>query len=203
MSIYNLNLNINQSDLENLTSSGSNIVIGKQIGAQNVAWIVFRPLSVNSVSWVEEYGIYVSNTPLQDGATIVQTSNIPASPGTKYALSASGTLIAQGGGAPAGCYSVSNQNYTTGSSSTVGLSQSASVNGSQLKGNAASAATVLFQTTTVISPSPSVVVWIQAEIQSSTVVTSVQAPQTQVSFGGGVTQASLVYDGNSGTFRPA
>lgn len=203
MTTYTLNLNINQSDLENLTSSGSNIVVGKQIGAQNVAWIVFRPLSVNSVSWVEEYGIYVSNTPLQDGATIVQMSNIPATPGTKYVLSTSGTLIAQGSGAPAGSYSVSNQNYATGSSSTVGLSQSASVNGSQLKGNAASATTVLLQTTTVISPSPSVVVWVQGGIQSSTVVTSISASQIKVSFAGGVTQASLVYDGNSGIFRPA
>jgi hypothetical protein len=203
MPAYSLNLNIDQSDLQNLMASGSKVVIGKQIGARNVAWIVFSPLSVNSVTWVEEYGIYASNTPLHDGATIVQMSNLPASPGTKYVLSASGTLTAQGAGAPAGSYSVSNQNYTTGSSVTCGLSQNANVNGSQLNGNAASAAAVLLQTTTVISPSPSVVVWVQAGIQSSTVVTSVQAPQTQVSFAGGVTQASLAYDGNSGTFRPA
>jgi hypothetical protein len=203
MTIYTLNLNINQSDLVNLRLSGANIAVGKQIGAQNMAWIVIPPLSVNSVNWVEEYGIYASNTPLQNGATIVQMSNLPASPGATYVLSASGTLTAQGGGAPAGSYSVSNQDYTTVPSLTFGLSQSANVNGSQLNGNAASAATVLFQSTTVISPSPSVVVWVQAEIQSSTVVTSVPTPQTQVSFAGGVTQVSLVYDGNSGTFQLA
>jgi hypothetical protein len=202
MPTYNLNLNINQSDLQNLMASGSNIVVGKQIGSQNVAWIAFRPLSANSVTWVEEYNVYASSTQLQNGATIMQMSNTPASLGTIYALGDSGMFTAQGS-APAGSYGVLNQSNFMGSSLTFGLSQSANVNGSQLNGKAVSAETVFFQALTMLSPSPSLVVWVQSGIQSSTVVTSVSAPQTRVSFGGGVTQASLKYDGNSGSFRPA
>lgn len=202
MSVYSLNLNINQSDLQNLMASGSSIVVGKQIGAQNVAWIAFRPMSANSVTWVEEYNVYASNTQLQNGATIVQMSNTPASPGTTYALGDSGMFTSQGS-APGGSFGILNQTNAFGFSLTFGLSQSANVNGSQLNGNAVSAETVSFQAMTMISPSPSLVVWVQSQIQSSTVVTFVSAPQTRVSFGGGVTQVSLVYNGNSGTFQRA
>lgn len=51
-----------------------------------------------------------------------------------------------------------------------------------------------------MTPAPTIYLWIQSQAQSNSVVTLVTSPMTKVTFGGGVTNVSLAYDPQTGTF---
>ncbi|HEY3570138.1 MAG TPA: hypothetical protein VGP73_19555 [Thermoanaerobaculia bacterium] len=199
-----LNANIGQEALTLLKQSGLLVVVGK-MGANgappNVAWLAFQPFSANMVTWEEEYSIYASTTAIQNGATLQQlsTTPFPAATGQVYPLTAQGFFgPPQGGGAP-GLYTALNQ-FNNPGGLTFGLAQNARVNGQPMNGNAVSAVATPFQTIIALAPSTTVYIWVQQQVRSGTVVTHVSAPQTAVEFTGGVTQATVVYDLNSGHF---
>jgi hypothetical protein len=199
-SMYMLNIQIHQDDLDNLLAAGDNIVIGKQIGALDVAWFVFPPLLYNTVSWVEDYQVYASATAIQEGAVIAQMASMTAVLGKNYTLGSTGSFTVQDG-APEGSYGVINQNDAPGSSLTFGLAQSAMANDAEITYSPASATSVRFMGEAVIYPSPSASIWVQAGIQSGTAITSPSSRRTPVTFQRGASEMSLVYDGSSGTFR--
>ena len=73
MSTFTLNTAFTSADLERLHSTGTNVVVAKpsqDTVVPNVAWVVYRPLIDNRMTWEEEYGIYASNTDLINGATL-------------------------------------------------------------------------------------------------------------------------------------
>jgi hypothetical protein len=209
MPTFTLNTTFTQDALTMLYATGTNVVVAKPSAggsAPNVAWVAFRPLIANAMTWQEQYGIYCSTSSIQNGALLTQMSQapFPAGDGQKYALTAAGFFgPPQTGGMP-GSYTATNQYNNLPPSGpgylTFGLFQNANVNGSAMTGNAVSAAPVPYQSTAVMTPFTTVYLWTQSQVLSNTVVTSVTSVQTQVIFGGPVTTVSLTFDPATGGF---
>lgn len=208
MPTFTLNTAFTQDDLTRFLASGSNVVVAKPNagGRPNVAWVVYRPLLENNMTWEEQYGIYASNTLLtQSGAVITQISktSFPAADGKLYGLSSAGFFGPPSSGGTPGSFSAINEyNNLPSGLLTFGLYQNATVNGSESLGNAVSAAPVPYRSTAVMTPFTTVYLWIQSQVASSSVLTTVTSPMTKVTFGGSITDVSLSYDAESGTFIP-
>ena len=201
---YALNIAFSNDQLNTLYETGSNVIVAKPTSgsATNVAWQVFKPMQANTLSWDEEYGIYVSTVAVSQGAELLQLSSTPvnAAMGQLYTLQDSGAIsdpVATGG--TTGSFSLLNQ-YSNKDYMTVGLYQDATVNGTQIVGNALSAAPTLLQSTAVMTPYTTVYVWLQSEVQSNCVVTNVTSPMTAITFGGSTFSVSVHYDSASGMF---
>lgn len=207
MPTYTLNTTFTDQDLQRFLASGSNVVVAKPNagGTPNVAWVVFRPLLGNSMSWEDEYGIYASNVELTSaGARLNQMSwtPYPAEDANTYELSPAGSFVGPIGPGPKGSYKATNlyDNLPKGYL-TFGLYQRSEVNGNQMGNNAVSAAPVIYNSDATITPFTTIYLWIQSQVVSNSVLTVVTSPQTKVTFGGNVTDISLVYDASSGLFR--
>jgi hypothetical protein len=206
---FSLSTTFSQADLDRFFASGSNIVLAKPTGggSPNVAWIVYRPLVENNISWEENYGIYASNVEVVNGAVLSQMSQtpFPAESDVLYTMSPTGPITGpQTSGGTPNAYSIINlySNLPKGYL-TFGLYQNATVNGDQKMGNVVSAAAVLYNSTAVMTPYTTVYLWVQSQVVSNTVVTQVTSPMTQVKLGGDITTADLTYNPNTGTFVPS
>jgi hypothetical protein len=201
---YTLNTSFANSDLDRLAQTGSNVIVAKptQNGGPNVAWVVFSPMSENTMTWEEIYGIYASQTQLISGAVIDQATEVmPAAPDKLYTLLPQGYFSAPGDDVPGqGSYVALNTLVNPDLIMTVGLTQQAIVNGTSGLANAVSATPVLYQSTAVMTPYTDIYLWVQSQIVSNSVVTTVTSPQTVVTFGGSVSEVSLTYDAMSGKF---
>lgn len=208
MPAYTLNVSFTVDDLKLLNTAGSNVIVAKPNGnsVPNVAWIAFRALEHNSMTWEESYGIYASNTELTAaGADLYQVSQTkyPAVPGKLYDLAPYGAFEGPGANAATGSYSAVNLYKNDQKYLTFGLYQNAQVNGTQSTGNAVSAAVVPYNNKAVITPYTTVYIWLASQVVSNSVITSVTSVQTIVQFGAEVTKISLQYDSGSGQFIPA
>jgi hypothetical protein len=209
MPSYSLLTSFTDDDLDRFHASGSNVVVAKPNngGDPNVAWVVFRPLSGNSMSWEDNYGIYASNTDLTAAGTVLHQMSktpFPAVPAKVYELTPSGVFAGPGLNGSAGSYkAVNSYNNLPKGYLTFGLYQDSEVNGSQVGGNAVSATPVIYNSQAVITPFTTIYLWIASQVVSNSVITIVTSPQTKVTFGGSVFDVSLAYDAGSGTFIPA
>jgi hypothetical protein len=207
MTSFNLSTSFTQTDLERFLASGTNVVVAKPTGggSPNVAWIVYRPLNNNAISWEENYGVYASNADVVHGATLSQMSATPypAVAGMLYSMSASGAIIGPNSGGTANAYAIVNgySNLPKGYL-TMGLFQDATVDGNQLVGNAVSAAPVIFNSTATMLPFTTVYLWTQSQVVSNTVVTNVTSPMTMVKLSATNPSAALTYNAITGTFVP-
>jgi hypothetical protein len=214
MPTYNLKTTFTQVDLERFYATGTNVVIAKPTeGTQpNVAWVVYRPLRLNTINWEEQYGIYASNSEMQNGANLIQlTPNepYPAVFEKLYTLNSAGNMIGPKEGGTKNAYTVVNE-YDNRSGPAgpgkgymiMGLFQNANVDGQSVEGNAVSAAPVLYKSTAVMTPFTTVYLWTQSQIKGNTVVTNVTSAMTKVVFGGRVSSVDLQYDSDTGTFIP-
>lgn len=206
MTSYSLSLAFDPTTLNTFAATGTKIVVAKpstDSSAPNVAWIVFNPLENNTITWEDSYGIYASNAEIQNGALLVQTSQVPfpATPGLIYDFTDAGVFTqGQTGGQP-NVYSVRNE-YSKKPYITIGLYQNANVNGNTVLANAVSAAGVIYKFTALIIPYTTVYVWAQSQVKSNTVVTNVSSPQTAVPLAANKPSASLQYNPPTGTFTP-
>ncbi|WP_438018264.1 hypothetical protein WMF18_03920 [Sorangium sp. So ce315] len=205
---FELNTTFTQDDLSRLYASGSNVIVAKPNvgGTPNVAWIVYRPLIDNQMTWEENYGIYASNIDIYNGAQLTQMSKteFPARDGKIYTFGAAGFFGPPSPGGTKGSYTAVNQydNLPKGYL-TFGLFQDATVDGTLMRGSAVSAAAVIYNSTATMKPDTTIYLWIQSQVKSNSVVTNVTSPMTEVVFGGSVTTVSLVYDASSGQFMTA
>ena len=204
---FTLKTTFSDQALAVLFATGTNVVVAKPpSGASpNVAWIVFRPLESNFLSWEENYGIYASTQTVQNGATLTQmaATPFPAIEGRTYTLLPQGFFSPSTSAGTSGSYSATNQFSSPQGFMTIGLFQSAVVNGTPVSGNAVSAAEVLPGSTATMTPFTTVYIWTQSQVSSNTVVTNITSAQTEATFGAGVTEIDLTYDLNSGMFLPS
>jgi hypothetical protein len=208
MPTYTLQTAFTQQDLERLYITGTNVIVAKPNagGAPNVAWIVFRPLIDNSMTWTDSYGIYASNTDLVNGAALYQISRtaFPAEVAKAYELSPAGAFVGPGSNTEPGSYTAGNAyNNLPKGYLTFGLYQRAQANGNQYDWNAVSAAPVLYNSTAQITPFTTIYLWTQSSVVGNSVITKVTSEQTIVTFGGSTTDVSLRYDATTGRFVPA
>ncbi|HEV3321861.1 MAG TPA: hypothetical protein VG147_06660 [Solirubrobacteraceae bacterium] len=205
---YTLNTSFSQEDLRIMRMVGSNVVVAKPSddpSQPNVAWVVFHPLESNKLEWEEEYGIYASNTELTNGALITQLSRsaFPAQDGKVYEFTPSGFFGPPSSGGTLGSFTSINaykDPYTNKGYLTFGLFQDANINSVHAQALPVSAALVPYQQKIVMTPYTTIYLWLQAQVQSSSVLSTITSPMTKVRFGGGVTDISLAYDAESGKF---
>lgn len=204
---YTLGTLFSKEDLTRFHASGSNVVVAKPNagGAPNVAWVVYNPLEENTMTWDEEYGIYASNTDIVGGALLVQMSHAPSpvEDGMVYPFTVEGFFGSPSSGGVTGSYTVQNEYKNDKGYMTIGLYQNAVVNDKKTTRNAISAALVQREFTAEMTPFTSVYLWIQSQVKSNSVVTNVTSAQTEVRFGGSVSEVSLAYEAATGRFRPA
>lgn len=205
---FNLDLSFSKSDLAAIFAADASVVVAKPAGDSgskpNVAWLTFRPLENNNISWEEVYGIYASNTLMEDGASIAKSSAVnPAVPGKVYTLQPDGAFGAPADGGTADSFTVINKLENARKYMTIGLTQDARIGGELIAGNAISASNVLYQSTAVMTPYTTVFLWIQSKIKSNSVCTKVTSPMSEITFGGSVNSLSYRYDSDTGLFIPA
>ncbi|EDP95956.1 hypothetical protein U8527_13715 [Kordia algicida OT-1] len=205
MSEFKLNTAFTDEQLRNIYIAGVNVVVAKPTkdGSPNVAWQVFKPMQSNTLSWTEEYGIYASTSEIVSGAKLSQLSNVPvgAIQNKQYTLESNATITGPATGGKPHSYALENQ-YAEKPYMTVGLYQDATVNGTEIAGNAISAVPVLRAHNAVMTPYTTVYIWLESNTISNTVVTNVTSQMTAVKFGGGIDTISLAYDSSTGKFIP-
>lgn len=204
MATYKLDIAFTNDQLESLYQTNSSVIIAKPSEGQavpNVAWQSFKALPANTLTWQEEYGIYVSNTEMVHGAQLDQLSSteIGAIMDQLYTMEPSGVITGPESFDAPNSFALLNE-YKNKPYMTVGLFQDATVNGTDIIGNATSAAPVLLASTAVMTPYTTVYVWIQSQVVSNTVCTLVTSPMTELKFGGGTNDISVAYNSESGKF---
>ncbi|MBF0624922.1 MAG: hypothetical protein HQL82_08950 [Magnetococcales bacterium] len=205
MATYTLNVGFTNADLQLFYATGTNLIIAKPAqggSTPNVAWLVVQPMQANQVTWDEQYGVYASTSDMSNGATLTKMSStgIPAVMGRLYDLSAAGTIDLQPNSAGPNSFTLLNQYQSPKNYMTVGLYQNANVNSISILGNAISAVPVITNYTAVMTPFTTVYLWMQSQVKSNSVVTTVTSTTTQVTFGGGVYSANMQYNSSSGSF---
>lgn len=200
---FTLKTAFTDDQLKLLYMTGTNVIVAKPTGGSgpNVAWQVFKPMQANTLRWGEEYGIYASTTQVSNGARLDQLSSVPvgAIENMSYTLEPNATISGPVSGGFPGAFSLTNK-YSEKPYMTVGLYQNANVNGTDIIGNALSAAPVLLQSTATMTPFTTVYIWLQSAVVSNTVITTVTSPMTKLVFGGAVSEISVMYDSTSGLF---
>jgi len=202
---FNLKTVFTNEQLNILYVTGTNVVVGKPSDGRstNVAWQVFKPMQANLFSWKEEYGIYASTADIRNGAVLSQLSNTPigSEMGKQYILQDYGMIVGPMGGGYPNAFVLLNQ-FGSKPYMTAGLYQNSTINGSDRIGNAVSATPVLMQSAAVMSPSTTLHIWLQSQVVSNSVVTTITSPITELKFGGNVTEISITYDSATGKFVP-
>jgi hypothetical protein len=207
MPTYELDLSIDPTDLEILNGNQMNIMVAQAInGTQgNVAWLSFSPFENNTITWVENYGLYASTSSVSNGATIVKMSEVyPAADAAIYSFNQSAVFGPPntGGNAPApGTFEIQND-YSAVPSLTFGLCKEATINGNATAPQPINAVGVASAMNATFTPIVTVYVWLQANLNSGTVISTVFGPVATVQYTDSLT-IGLQYDKSTGGFVPA
>ena len=131
--VYQLNISIDNTGLEEIYSSGSAVVIVRNWMSNpefpvSVAWQVFKPFESNEVSWTDDYQVYVTQSQPLVGAEIAMIATASAQPGWSCTF-ANGQLSASPGGSDPQGFEFFNQQPPN--LFGFGLAQGALINGVQ------------------------------------------------------------------------
>lgn len=205
---YDLKLLIDPSDLERMQATHERVTLAKPVDGHSspaIVWLVFDPFPVNDITWSENYGIYASNTALQEGAIVTRLSEIssPAEDGAQYALTSSGLLTGPSGGrgVQPGSYGIVNEASNFPGPMSVGLTQSAIVNQTPFDNAPVSAAAAPPNHLVSMTPSLTVFIWLQS-YSSGTIINGIDVPYATATFGGGVNAITMKFDSARGVFVP-
>jgi hypothetical protein len=207
MAQYAITTSFSAADLERFYATGSNIVLARPLSgvALNMAWVVYRPFQKNYLGWNDDFAIYASDFPIQNGVVPqpnAQTDpNFPVQLAMVYTMQPAGTItgpVTSGGAA--GAFMIDNEYQNTSGYLAFGLRQPATIEGKASAPTAASAITVLQGTKGILTPAPAVYLWVQPNIVSGTVVTVFTAPITKVALTAATPSADLLYQSATGTF---
>jgi hypothetical protein len=200
MPMYQLQINLDPTYVEQIVQAGQQIVISKQVTPNGppLAWLAFSPYQSNTVEWQDQYSVYTSQTSIQSGATISQVANQTAVSRTAYlfndnVFSATAPHSTLGNGT----YEVVNQSSKM---LTFGLAQGASLNGSTLGSNAVFAASVLPGQWLDMTPSETLNVFL-AYSTNAMCLGSVMGPALSVPFDGSTTSRTISFNYNLGGFQ--
>lgn len=218
---YTLNIRFTNEQLQAIYATESKVVLAQlsqNQSAPNIAWQVFSPFQSNSVTWEQAYGMYASTTEIHDGITVTNLTMYPAPvvPDKLYILQADGKIVnsesmqsesieseslSSESESTTGAFKLRNQ-YGRVPYMTIGLSEDAIVNGTQIQNNAISAKAILLQNTAMMRPSGTMCLWLQSDIEANKAITEIGAPLTQLNFDAGRTEITVGYDTASGLFFP-
>jgi len=200
---YTLIINVSLDQLATIHEAQAKVVIGKASASDrlNVAWQAFYPMQKNSLTWVNNYGIYASTCSISNGSEIVQRSSTGHDAATNkiYTLQPDGGFSSPADGGDEDTFTILNL-YRVKKVMTIGLYQNANVNGDDILGNAISAAPVMTGHTANITAETMVFIWLQANVKSNTVITKVTSQMTPLYFSSKEKIISVTYNAENGNF---
>lgn len=195
---YQLNVNISPQALKSINAAGQKVTITKSTGAseKQVAWVAFTAFEENSVIWDENYGLYASNTKIENGARIVEVSTTEANDQTQYPFheNSFGTGLEK---LKQGQFGIVNKN---GDELTFGMMQAIGIEGAATKLRPYNAVSILNQEQATFQPVETIQIFLAENIDSGTVITSVQGNQLTVIYSGTTTKQTVKYDMETSSF---
>ncbi|MES0492014.1 MAG: hypothetical protein ABUK01_18620 [Leptospirales bacterium] len=198
---YSLNIEFDNKGLGKIRAAGELVVITKTVNSGGasapVAWVTFQPSQQNAVKWSENYQIYASNSKVQNGAQIVEVSNVKAAAGNSYPFLNSNSFGATTSSGDPAKYTIANQDMKK-ASLTFGLAQDATVNGTQSV-NPINAVSLPSNQTAVFTPIETIQVFTMANIMGSTVIDRVNSNALTVDLTSAASQ-NIKYDDNLNCF---
>lgn len=203
MSSYRLNIYFASGDLPSLYKASQKLVIVKHTEGSDsqVVWAAFNPFENNTIDWGTSYSLYASNTEIQGGATINKLSDITAEPQVNYVFS---DAVFQN---PAADSELSENTYELTNRMddskilTFGLAQDVVVNNEAFANHPINAIYVPFDQTATMTPVEKVDVYLQSNIITSTVVSTITSTPIMVDFTTD-TEKTIIYDATTGKFVP-
>lgn len=196
---YQLNIQIDPQGLQQILSAGYSVVVANDAtgpGGPPVAWLAFRPVESNNVTWDSQtFSVYASNTAPQPGAVIIAFSTVDGQFGSTYTLESSMSFTTASGG-PANVATIEN---SSGSQATVGLQQSATVNGGNAEGPI-NAAAFPQGMKGGFAPGNVVQAFVAPANGNGSVLSQIPGNAARVKFSSQNPTANLVYDDATGSF---
>ncbi len=203
MAHYELTIQFDDSDVREINQNQHKVAIVKEVeGSQkgkDVIWVAFSPFEFNEVKWDVDYGIYVSENEVQNGASIYKCSTVnPAKAELLYPCEW-GTF-----GTPnskleeENTYGIKNQ-YSK--KLTFGLAQSVTANGNKYTANPLNAVSVLSQETVIFTPYQKLKVFLHAEFDNGVVISDITSDALSVDLTKNSIQR-IKYNKQMGTFTP-
>lgn len=201
MSDFELNIQFRSEDVRLIQQADQKVTLLKEVAGssgQPVTWVTFNPFEGNTVNWTLDFGLYASNTLIQNGATIDKRSTVdPASSGVLYPF-ADGTFDNPTGDAGVNNYGIQNH-YDTAQQLTFGVAQSVTANGTAFEANPLNAVPVLFNQEAIFTPIEKVTIFLQGKFDNGVILTEVQGGALTVDLTNNPSQA-VHYDAAKGKF---
>jgi hypothetical protein len=204
MSKYRLNINFDRADLATIYEANQQVVIVKHTTERKsaVAWVSFKPFEHNTVDWGTTFALYASSGEVQGGAPISKLSECVGqrqidtifNNGYFNATRADATI-------GTGSYEVTNEDKDD-AKLTFGLAQDVSVNGRMFANHPINAVIVPRGHSAVMTPVEAIDVFLEAEIDNSTVLSRIDSKSLSLSYKGNTTELSVKYDSVNGVFYP-
>lgn len=200
--MYKLNIDIDAADLATIHAAGEQVVITKQTGGgdTSVAWVAFKPLTNNTVTWEDTYWLYASTSQVENGATINMMSQAPALEtkqigfDTVFSGAKAGTVL------PQGTYGVLNSDQDN-RAMVFGLAQAANVSGTGFPASPINASLVPKNQPATFTPLDVVQVFLASHTSNGMVITNITSDALTVIFGGDVSTATIKYNADAGKFQ--
>jgi hypothetical protein len=201
---YQLTIDIDSGDLQQLYDANQAITIVKSVVSQPlasgnlpIAWVHFQPLQTNVVTWITDYYIYATTTAIQAGASITRTSltGVPVQPAYTYTLKQGAFATTQGG--PAGTFNACNEQ---GQMLGFGLSQKAMVN-NVMTDAPLNVVPVLNNESVTFTPEETVSIFLSNVVNNGVVLSQVASNALSVVLTSQQPSASIGFDGGSNSFH--
>ena len=203
MTTYSLKFSIDGQGLQQMM--GMSISISRTVkasGGNNMetAWISFQPAMQSTVSWAEDYYIYASTSPAQPGAVIslASTTNSPVQSNQLYTFDQR-AVFSSSSAQTGGAFEVSNQ-QSPSQNWTMGLAQSAHVNGAMKQLAALNAMDVPYATNASFTPTENVSIWLSSFTTDGTVIAQTSGGALAVSLNPKQTTANIGFDNSMNSF---
>ncbi|EGG25292.1 hypothetical protein DFA_03541 [Cavenderia fasciculata] len=197
MSNYSLQFSFTQAGLAALASSQEKVCVVKSVNGKvsNVVWVTFKPFLNNTLQWQELYGLYASNTQIQNGATISRISTLKSVSKThQYPFNNAG-FFDQANGTSVKSYGLVN-NY--GEPLTFGLTQTAVINGKEVDSEL-NATTVLNNQSAEYTPIVTLSVYVAASFNNGSVISDISGQALTLTYTSD-TNKSVFFDDSSSMF---
>jgi len=124
---YSLNISIDSAAVRTINQTRQRVTLVKsKAGGTTLAWVTFKPMENNLVTWEENYLIYATTTALQEGAVLDLQSqtDLPVQTGFVYTLQDG--VFNKGDGGTKGLFAAVNQDEN---GENFGLAQTAIIHG--------------------------------------------------------------------------
>ncbi|EGG14522.1 hypothetical protein DFA_12298 [Cavenderia fasciculata] len=197
MTTYSLKFAFSQAGLSALSSSQEKVCVVKSVNGKvsNVVWLSIKPFLQNTITFNEAYGLYASNTQIQNGAKISRISNVAScSKGHQYPFLDAGYFGSANSSTVKG-YGIIN-NY--GEALTFGLTQTAIVNGKSVDSEL-NATTVLNNQMADYTPIVTLSIYVAASLNNGSVISDITGEPLTLTYTSG-TEKIIHFDDTQNMF---